>query len=278
MITEFARPSSIDEAVTLGKKGYVFLAGGTQVNNGPFRKWGHRVERVASLDRLRLAGIESDADTVRIGAMATLQEVADHAAVPEALREAARFIPTRSVRNIATIGGNIGANRPDSYVIPALIALAAEVETKDGALSVEEYVTTEGEDLILAIRIPAVTGVCRAVKESRSHLSLPVVSAAVRVAIAGNTDAEVIVAAGCVGPHSRRLIQTERVIREGWTNANGSVDSNASPASFLSTLEETISQEVTPTTDILGGEAYKRYVNGVVIADLVRRCIEEVSS
>ena len=54
--------------------------------------------------------------------MTTLQEIADSGFVPVALKDSAGFIPTRSVRNIATIGGNAGAKRADSYVIPALIA------------------------------------------------------------------------------------------------------------------------------------------------------------
>lgn len=299
MIQEFVRPASVDEAVALGKDGYVFLAGGTQVNNAPFKKWGTPVERVVSLDRLDLSGIHAEAKTVVIGATTTLQEIADSDLPPEAIRDAARFIPTRSVRNVATVGGNIGANRPDSYVIPALIALGAEVVTPEGAHSVEEYIAEEMDELILSVRVPPVRGVCRAVKESRSHLALPVVSAAVSIAAEGGTIAEVIVAAGCVGPHTRRLTETERVIRglaaglaERLPAGSGSADRSAttagtpsrgtpspdSEAVILPTLEETISQEVTPTADILGSEAYKRYVNGVVIADLVRRCLQEVST
>jgi putative selenate reductase FAD-binding subunit len=292
MITEFVRPTSVDEAVSLGKQGYVYLAGGTQVNNAPFKKWGTPVERVASLDQLQLTGIHSESTTIVIGAMTTLQEIVDNPLPPEALRDAAKFIPTRSVRNVATIGGNIGANRPDSYVIPALIALGAEVVTPDGTRTVEEYVVEEMDDLILSIRIPPVVGVCRAVKESRSHLALPVVSAAVRIAVEDGTVAEAIVAAGCVGSHTRRLAATERAI-EGTAVAefdvpdrpkaeasiadrSGAASNPATPP--LPTLEETISEEVTPAADILGSEAYKRYVNGVVIADLVRRCLQEVST
>ena len=274
MIQEFVRPASVDEAIALGKKGYVFLGGGTQVNSAPFKKWGTPVERVASLDRLRLAGIHAEAGTIAIGAMATLQDIADSFLPPEALRDAARFIPTRSVRNVATIGGNIGANRSDSYVIPALIALSADVVTPDGTWTVEEYITDERDDLILSVRIPPVHGVCRVVKESRSHLASPVVSAAVRIAIDDGAVGEAIVTAGCGGPHARRLRATERAIRDGL----GDVGTVPPGAAVLPTLEETISREVTPTTDILGSEAYKRYVNGVVIADLVRRCIREVST
>lgn len=272
MTVEFVRPSSVDEAVALGKAGYVFLAGGTQVNNAPFRTWGKPVDRVASLDRLDLGGIRSIDGSVEVGAGTTLQEIADSARLPEALRNAAGFIPTRSVRNIATVGGNVGANRPDSYVIPALVALGAEavLAGPNETIPVERYVADEREDLILSFRIPDVVGACHAVKESRSHLALPVVSAAVRLAVSGGLIDEAVVVAGCAGPHTRRLSGVERRLIGTAARDGGPLDGDE--------LEASIAAEVEPTADILGSAEFKRYVNGVVIADLVRRCAREVLS
>ncbi len=45
----------------------------------------------------------------------------------EVLKKAAGFIASRNIRNMATLGGNIAANRPDSYIIPCLMALKAEL-------------------------------------------------------------------------------------------------------------------------------------------------------
>ena len=42
MITDYKRAATVEEALSLAKEGYVFLAGGTQVNNAPFRKWGQK--------------------------------------------------------------------------------------------------------------------------------------------------------------------------------------------------------------------------------------------
>lgn len=265
MIKEFVRPSSVEEAVALGKKGYVFLAGGTQVNNAPFKKWGSPVEKVASLDALRLDGVGYSGGQVTIGAGVTLQELVDSPSVPQPLREAAGFIPTRSVRNIATIGGNVAANRADSYVIPALIALGAVAVTPDGDLSVEQYVGEERCDLILSFKLPPIQGTCLVVKESRSHLALPVVSAAVRLATAGDGIREAVVAAGCVALHVVRLAEVEQYIAEA-------------PSLEEKGLEESIARSIEPYGDILGSADYKRYVNSVVIADLVRRCAEEMAS
>ncbi|MFP4407477.1 MAG: FAD binding domain-containing protein [Spirochaetaceae bacterium] len=264
MIKEFVRPSSVEEAAALGKEGYVLLAGGTQVNNAPFKKWGAPVEKVASLDALGLGGVEYSGERLIIGAGVTLQELTDTPIVPEPLRQAAGFIPTRSVRNIATIGGNVGANRPDSYVIPALIALRAVAVTPDGELPVEAYVSQEREDLILSFALPPTQGACCVAKESRSHLSLPVVSAAVRLATSGDGIREAVVAAGCVAPHVVRLPEVERYVVEARSLQDGA-------------LEERIADSVEPFADILGSVEYKRYINSVIIADLIRRCAEEVS-
>ena len=264
MITDYKRAATIEEALSLAKEGYVFLAGGTQVNNAPFRKWGKKVTRVVSLDGLKLTGIDQKGDGVHVGAGVTLQELADSSGIPTALKVAAGFIPTRSVRNIATIGGNVGARRPDSYLIPALIALGAVAETPAGTVPVEEYLHADKDDLILAFRIPKLEGACRAVKESRSHIALPVVSAAVRIVASGSGVTDAVVAVGCVGPRTVRLTDVEAGIVAG-----GLLEGEK--------LEGAISKSVTPVSDFLGSREYKRYVNSVVIADCVRACIEEAA-
>ena len=268
MITEFRKASSVEDAVALFQDGYVFLAGGTQVNSTPYRNRarsrGHRIEKVVSLAALDLSGISGDGNECVIGAMTTLQEIADSGFVPVALKDAAGFIPTRSVRNIATIGGNAGAKRADSYVIPALIALSAMAETTAGTVSVEEYVTGDLHDLILRFRIPKLDGVCRALKESRSHLALPVVSAAVRVAAKDGKLAEAVIAAGCVAPRTVRLQAVEEGLVSGTLNLEGE------------SLEVAVAGALHPVADILGSRGFKTYLNSVLIADLIRQCAREV--
>ncbi len=284
MITDFKRATSVEEAVSLHERGYVYLAGGTQVNNAAAAGRGEAPERVVSLDDLDLGGIDAGADGYVVGAGVTLQELSDHAGLPAALSRAAGFIPTRSVRNIATIGGNVGAGRPDSYLIPVLIALEAQAETSDGTVSVEDYVAGGRETLILRFHIPTVEGVCRAVKESRSHLALPVVSAAVKIVPGepggGNQGAgggtgggtggpgairRAVVAAGCVAERPVRLSSVEAGIVSGELREREA-------------LEKAVAESVSPKADILGSVEFKRYLNSVVITDCILACIGEVSS
>ena len=261
----YNRPAGIKEAVKLktGDPECVWLAGGTQVNRAPLDR--ELPKSVIDIRDIVPSGIMNEGTDIVIGAMTTLQDIADSESVPAPLSEAAGFIPTRSIRNQATIGGNIGAGRPDSYIIPVLIAMAAVARTTEGDFPVEEYVTEGSDELILDIHIPAPVGVCVVVKESRSHISLPVVSAAVSLTSDdehGITGA--CLAVGCVAGKTIRLTAVEESI------AAGNLKDRKS-------LEEAIRDAIDPKTDILGSAGYKKYVNGVVVADAVIRCLEALA-
>lgn len=266
MIQEYKRAASFEEAQSLSKKGYVFLAGGTQVNNGPFKKWGKVVEKVVSLDKLGLNELKRENEKLIIGAMVTLQELVDSPVVPSYLKNAASFIPTRSVRNMATIGGNVGANRPDSYIIPSLLASGVQADLADGTrLTVEEYIGQKKEDLILRFIFPFQEGTIISIKESRSQLALPVVSAAVRIKGSENEITEVVIAAGCIESHCLRLSDVEKGLVSGKLSDGPE-------------LEDAIARAITPRADIKGSKAYKTYINSMRIADAIRSCIKEERS
>ncbi len=259
MIEEFIRAESLEHAAEMGRSGYVFLAGGTQVNSAPFRKWGKPVEKVVSLDSLKLSHIEHRDGHTRIGATTTLQDIADSSAVPAALRQAAQFIPSRPIRNMATIGGNVGANRRDSCIIPVLLALGASLKTVEEAkVSVESWVAEDRGDLILEFDIPPVQGFCTAVKESRSHQALPVVSAAVCLVGRDGRIAEAAVYAGCIGSKVLKLTEVEEAVMKG------------------ADVEQAVMESIHPEDDILGSADFKKYLNAVKIADAVELCGKEV--
>ena len=267
MIKDFKRAASVEDAVRLSNEGYVFLAGGTQVNNTPYKKWGKDIEKVVSLDSLNLKEITKEGDILKIGALVTLQELADSPLCTRALKDAARFIPTRSVRNIATIGGNVGAGRPDSYIIPVLIAYDAAAILADGtSVSVEKYIHQENKELILEFSLPHIhQGIVKALKESRSQLALPVVSAAVSMKAADGRISNVIIAAGCVSSRCIRLSEIEKGLLNGFIKDGPE-------------LENSIAEAISPKSDILGSGTYKTYINSVRFAETIRTCYQEVLS
>ncbi len=267
-IEEYIRPDSIKQAVQkkASVEGAVFLAGGTQVNRAPLES--PRPRAVVDLRGIVPEGLMMEGTDLVIGAMTTIQELMDSDQVFPVLREASGFIPTRSIRNQATVGGNIAARRPDSYLIPAFMALAAVARTTEGNISVEDYVSGDHDELILDIHVPVPVGPCVAVKESRSHVSLPVVSAAVSLTVdAENSIGGVCLAVGCVDRKVRRLTSVEETLVDGGFGADAASLDRAA-------LEAAIAAAVEPRDDILGSIEYKKYVNGAVIADAVIRCGE----
>jgi len=107
----YARAVSAGAAVgTLADPGTSVIAGGTELLNW-FRLGvaaANRVVDIGGLDELR--GIARDGDELRIGALATLNEVGEHPLVTHlagALASACLQAASAQIRNRATIGGNV---------------------------------------------------------------------------------------------------------------------------------------------------------------------------
>jgi carbon-monoxide dehydrogenase medium subunit len=117
-------PTSVDEVVGLLGEG-VLVAGGTHAvpRLGPD-------ESIVSLRRAGLSGIEENGDELRIGATTTLAEVGRR--VPF-LRSAIESIASPTIRNLATVGGNLFVPQPHGDLAVCLLALDARVE-REGEL------------------------------------------------------------------------------------------------------------------------------------------------
>lgn len=124
MIVEYTRPKTISEATKLLSRTTphsVPIAGGTGVR----RKARQQDIAVVDLQDLDLAGISLSEDWIEIGAMASLNAIANHPQIPAALSKAIQFEGTSNTRNQATIGGRLVAYIGRSALITALIAADA---------------------------------------------------------------------------------------------------------------------------------------------------------
>ncbi|HEX6022482.1 MAG TPA: FAD binding domain-containing protein [Solirubrobacter sp.] len=117
-------PTSVDEVVGLMGSG-VLMAGGTHVmpRLGP-------TESIVSLRRAGLSGIEQSNGSVRVGATTTLTQLGRE--VPF-LRDAVESIASPTIRNMATVGGNLFVPQPHSDLAVCLLALDATIE-REGEL------------------------------------------------------------------------------------------------------------------------------------------------
>lgn len=150
-------PQTPLEAVTLRKENAettVYLAGGTD----DLRLGGSAEGKdLIDLNTLGMDKLEICGDTLCIGARCTLQDLSESELVPDFIREAARFCSSQARRNAATVGGNIGLRRDDSYLAAVLTAADAildcmtphgEEEKKIGT-----YLQSDCKALIMNIRI-----------------------------------------------------------------------------------------------------------------------------
>ena len=131
--TAYWRPSTVTQAIELLElPGAVALAGGTRLNGDPSPD---RVE-VVDLQALHLEGlVPEDGERLRIGALTTLQQLADAAEAPTVVREAARRERPSTLRAQGTVGGCVVTGDPESELLAALLVHEAlvQVETSLGS-------------------------------------------------------------------------------------------------------------------------------------------------
>lgn len=129
---ELIMASSLGEALALKDPDAVFFAGGTGIGYKDSGIHAKKLIVVPALPGIR--EIKEEDGLVRIGAFVTFTKALEDPAVPGYLKEALRFCGSLQKRNMATIGGNVGSWRCDSYLIPTLIASGASLclENREG--------------------------------------------------------------------------------------------------------------------------------------------------
>lgn len=124
-VAAYHRPEDLEEAVDLlANPDRVALAGGTVVNAD---REPPAIE-VVDLQAVGLDGISQEGDRLRMGAMASLDRLADHEAVPTWLAELARAELPSTLRTLATVGGTVAAGGGESVLLAGLLAAGADAE------------------------------------------------------------------------------------------------------------------------------------------------------
>lgn len=160
MISHFLTADTVYKAVGMKEIGAIYLAGGTIINSLNAKVTADALVSIRNIHDLKVT--ESHDGKVYIGSGETFQGALDNPVVPSYIKEALRFMGSRTKRNMATIGGNIAARRSDSYLIATLIAADAYLvmlnnERKPYTVSVAEYVADKSKesDLIISVAVPA---------------------------------------------------------------------------------------------------------------------------
>jgi len=131
----YHRPATLEEACRLlaAEPRAAVLAGGTDLMvhlRQPQR--GKRPPAVVNVKRIPgLAEIHARADTIRIGALATLGALIEHPVIQAeypVLPFTARYMGSPAIRHLATVGGNLCNASPAADLPPVLLTLDVEIE------------------------------------------------------------------------------------------------------------------------------------------------------
>jgi CO/xanthine dehydrogenase FAD-binding subunit len=274
-------PDTVDEAVEclVDEPAATLLAGGTdlmvEVNDGHRRPSGSVVvvNRIAELRSWRH---DPAAGSVTVGAAVSYREMIDGplASMVPALAEAARTVGSPQIRNVGTLGGNLGTCSPAGDGLPVLRALDAVVELASATgrrhVPVGEFMVgvkrtaLEPGELIVSVTVPVVEGWQGYAKVGvRNAMVIAVASACV---VLDSERSSVAVALGSVGPTILRCADAEEHLAGSidWATLEVAPDD-------LDRFATLVSAASRPITDHRSSAEYRRHAVGVLARRLVRR-------
>jgi len=279
---QYHRPGSLAQACALGRElgeSARFLAGGTDLLVD-LKQRRVQVQHVVALDGLgELKRIRVEGGMIRIGALATLTDVAESAAVVEhapGLAEAILTMAAVQIRNRATIGGNFCAAVPCADTPPMCIAYGGSVtivsSTGDRVVPAEAFfrlprrsVLEPGEllaDVLLPLRKPG-RGAAYARFSRRRSMSLAVAAVAARVDLDGGRVREARVAMTSVAP-------TPMIASEAGAMLAGQEPTD----DVIQRAARCAASEARPISDLRGSAEYRRDLVEVLAVRALRSSIE----
>jgi xanthine dehydrogenase C subunit len=273
------RPATLEEARKLkrdhGGKA-VYAAGGTLLRTLWENGTAALPEVLIDLRGIEdLTGIRYDGGRLYIGALTDLsacRSSAEIAAVSPALREAAKVIAAPSVRNLATLGGNLACGYGDT--LPALLVAEAELAVNGPAsvrwVPVAEWLEDrwsgayDPEKIVAGVRLPAAAApgevgrrfeVYRKVGRREAFTPSLVTAALAGTAGEGGVLRGVRIAAGGGSGRPQRLGLAEALL-----------EGRRLSAELLPSLCEAVYEEYAPSGDAFATGAYKAKTAANLIA------------
>ena len=231
---QYHRPTSLEGAVSLlaelGEKA-IPIAGGTDL----LVEKPSGIEYLIDLTRLPLVYIETIPETldIRIGALTTVREIEtsrlfkeEKYRIHDILSETARQQGYVTIRNLATIGGNICNAVPSADTAPALLTLEAKLKVigqkGERIVNIEDFFTGPNEtvltdeELLQEIQVPNPPPHSRGrylKLTPRKSMDLAIVGVAVVVLARDGIYDDIRIALGAVAPTPIRARRAENAAR-----------------------------------------------------------------
>lgn len=277
---EYFRAATVSEAVRLlnkfGKRAAV-LAGGTDllVSKPP------HVEYIVDISRLPLNYIKKDGKGIGIGALATLNEIADSPLLKDepydAIAKSTLDMGTPITKNYATIGGNLCNAAPSADMPPSLIALDAEAKlvgprgkrkilVENFFVGPKKSVLKRGE-ILTEIFVPKAPSGTKAVflKKGRTSEDIAQVNVAVRLTVTGEVCRLARIVLGAVAPTPLRAKAAEAML-EGMKL--GEI------YQLVDKVAKKAAEETKPISDVRAPAEYRRAVAEVLTKRAVSVLLE----
>ncbi len=281
MEIEVISPRTIDEVLEILEKkreGLRILGGGTDLVVR-IKERTIRPKYLLDLSKVdELHFIEDRGDYIAIGSTVKIGELLESDLIKSSapvLYEAAKVFGSPQIRNLATIGGNIGNSSPVADTMPALYVHGASLILKrkggEREIPIEEFQTGPGtnilmeDELIFEVRVPKV-------KENekgfffklgqRKALIIAKVSVAALLELDGKTVKNARVALGAVAPRVIRAPKTEEFL------IGRELDEET-----MREAAHIAASESSPITDLRSTESYRRYMVGSLLYKGLRRLV-----
>lgn len=269
-VASFVSASSVDEAVAALASGARVVAGGTDLVVGARQGKAPLPERIVAIDRIDdLRGIEQVDGILRLGALATHEEIAADTVVCEqltALADASAIVGSHATRAQGTIGGNVMNASPAMETGGPLICLDATAmfQSPRGShwVAVADLFTGPGttaaqpDELLVAVDVPIPaegSGSCYVRLEYRRQMEIAVVGATAVVTLDGAAIVDARVAITALAPTIRRVPEAEAAL----AGSDGGAQAVAAAAAAAAAASA-------PISDVRASEGYRRAMAEVI--------------
>ncbi|MCD7951756.1 MAG: xanthine dehydrogenase family protein subunit M [Synergistaceae bacterium] len=281
-LKEYLIPESLEEAVGILDEypgNIEIIAGGTDV----FVDEHPELDAMLDITKLGLDHIVLEEGTLHLGSCATYHDIIKSSSVKEnfrALWDASNVLADMTVRNIATVGGNICSAVPSGDAIPPMLACGAEfvltskngertVGAKDFFIGPRRTVLKKNE-LIKEFRVtlPKERFSSSFEKVARNSVDLANANVAVFISCAADKSiSDIRIALGAVAPTVVRAKAAEKLVLgrrpDEW---------------LLNELCAAIPETISPITNIRSTKEYRTEVTGVLVKRAVLRAYESAAA
>lgn len=283
---DFHEPKTLEEAcqimAALGKKAKP-VAGGTDLIVNMKKKI-LSPEHLVSISRVEaLKHLDIANGQIRIGACVTVAELAESRGIGQklsALASGAQNLGSPLIRNLATIGGNLGSARPAADLPPSLIAYGAKVilkhRTGERTIPLETFFMGPGltdiqpDELLTEIQVDAPSPLAGAgylnlgVRKAQD-CNLVNVASFIQLDQNGAIICDARIVMGCVGPTPLRAPSAEKMLV-----------GEKPVESLFEKAGEAAMQDCRPIDDFRGTSAYKRAMVGVLTKRTLGAAYQEI--